>query len=117
MSIGVPVKLLHEAIGHIITVELKTGEYYRGVLAEAEDNMNIQLRNVTVTRRDGRVQELEHMFVRGSHCRWFVVPDMLKNAPMFKKIGQRGAGVGLTRGKATVARAQARGRGMSMRRH
>ncbi|KAI9220122.1 hypothetical protein BC828DRAFT_406090 [Blastocladiella britannica] len=116
MSIGVPVKLLHEAIGHIITVELKTGDTYRGKLFEAEDNMNIQLKDVTVTRRDGAVAQLEHIFVRGSHCRWFIVPDMLKNAPMFKKIGQRMAGVGIQRGKATVARAQAnRGRGMVRR--
>ena len=33
-SLGVPVKLLHESLGHIITVELKTGQLYRGKLAE-----------------------------------------------------------------------------------
>lgn len=33
-TLGVPVKLLHEALGHIITVELKTGQLYRGKLAE-----------------------------------------------------------------------------------
>lgn len=27
-------KLLHESLGHIITVELKTGQLYRGKLAE-----------------------------------------------------------------------------------
>ena len=32
MSIGVPIKLLHEAEGHIVTIELKTGEVYRGQL-------------------------------------------------------------------------------------
>ena len=30
------VKLLHEALGHIITVELKTGQLYRGKLLEGE---------------------------------------------------------------------------------
>ena len=30
MSIGVPIKLLHEAEGHIVTVETTTGEVYRG---------------------------------------------------------------------------------------
>jgi len=120
MSIGVPVKLLHEAMGHIVTLELKTGDVYRGKLYEAEDNMNVQLKEVTVTRRDGRVGQLEHIFVRGSQCRWFIVPDVLAHAPMFKKIGMavpRGAGIGTIRGRATVARAQAaRGRGMHMRR-
>jgi small nuclear ribonucleoprotein D3 len=33
-TIGVPVKLLHEALGHIITVELKSGALYRGKLAD-----------------------------------------------------------------------------------
>jgi hypothetical protein len=30
-QLGVPVKLLHESLGHIITVELKTGEVSVGV--------------------------------------------------------------------------------------
>ena len=33
-TLGVPVKLLHEALGHTITVELKTGQLYRGKLAD-----------------------------------------------------------------------------------
>jgi len=36
MSIGVPVKLFHEAKEHVITVELKNGELFRGYLLEAE---------------------------------------------------------------------------------
>jgi hypothetical protein len=35
-TLGVPVKLLHEALGHVITVELKTGQLYRGKLAEGQ---------------------------------------------------------------------------------
>jgi hypothetical protein len=30
----VPVKLLQESLGHVITVELKTGQTYRGKLAD-----------------------------------------------------------------------------------
>jgi small nuclear ribonucleoprotein D3 len=37
-GLGVPVKLLHESLGHIITVELKTGQLYRGKLAEGQYN-------------------------------------------------------------------------------
>jgi hypothetical protein len=33
-GLGIPVKLLHESLGHIVTVELKTGHLYRGKLAE-----------------------------------------------------------------------------------
>ncbi|KAF9143397.1 small nuclear ribonucleoprotein Sm D3 [Mortierella sp. GBA39] len=109
MSIGVPIKLLHEAQGHIITIELKTGSVYRGTLFEAEDNMNVQLKDITMTARDGRLTQLDQVYIRGSHIRFFIVPDMLKNAPMFKQQGaasMKGKGIGLGRGKATVARAQ-----------
>ena len=59
--IGVPVKVLHEAEGHIVTIETTSGEValllyilqhdfdfcaiqvYRGKLIEAEDNMNSQV--------------------------------------------------------------------------
>ena len=93
MSIGIPIKLLHEAEGHIITLETVTGEVYRGKLLEAEDNMNCQMQNLTVTSRDGRVTNVEQIFIRGSMIRFFILPDMLKNAPMFKaKSGSRGGG-------------------------
>lgn len=67
-------------------VELKGGEMYRGELHEAEDNWNIQLSNVQATGRDGKVAHMEHIFIRGSRVRFIIVPDMLKNAPMFKRI-------------------------------
>lgn len=38
-----PIKVLHEAEGHIVTCETNTGEVYRGKLIEAEDNMNCQV--------------------------------------------------------------------------
>ena len=102
-GLGIPVKLLHESLGHIITVELKTGQLYRGKLAEgawtapreskyclanaqniliAEDNLNISLKDITVTGRDGRVSQLDQVYIRGSMVRFFIVPDMLQNAPM-----------------------------------
>lgn len=118
MSIGVPIKVLHEAEGHIVTLETSTGgltnyvfityyvyikylihinvcltftgEVYRGKLVEAEDNMNCHMSEITVTFRDGRVTQLENVYIRGSKIRFMILPDMLKNAPMFKNITQRG---------------------------
>jgi small nuclear ribonucleoprotein D3 len=85
----VPIKLLHEGEGHVVTVELKTGEMYRGTLVEAEDNMNCELRNISFTARNGSQSKLERVYIRGSNVRFVVLPDMLKNAPMFKRIGQK----------------------------
>jgi small nuclear ribonucleoprotein D3 len=88
--------------------------------------MNVQLKDITVTARDGRVSHLEQVYIRGSHVRYFIVPDMLRyflesmlhgfanrnrNAPMFRSRGTRGRGVGLARGRATVNRARASTRG------
>ena len=50
----------------------------RGKLIEAEDNMNVQLKDITVTARDGRVSHLDQVYIRGSHVRFFIVPDMLR---------------------------------------
>eukprot|EP00914_Ancora_sagittata_P010966 GHVO01021437.1.p1 GENE.GHVO01021437.1~~GHVO01021437.1.p1 ORF type:complete len:134 (-),score=13.12 GHVO01021437.1:56-457(-) len=117
MSIGVPIKVLHEAEGHIVTCETTSGEVYRGKLVEAEDNMNCQMANITVTYRDGRVAQLENVFIRGSKIRFLILPDMLKNAPMFKRVVGKGGHPGATagRGKSAILRAQAaraRGRGI-----
>ena len=56
--VGIPIKVLHDAEGHTVTVELKTGEVFRGKLDEAEDNMNVHLSNCTKTGKDGRVSTL-----------------------------------------------------------
>lgn len=109
-TIGIPIKLLNEAQGHIVTLEITSGQTYRGKLLEgraahslracdpilytifhpsssriaanrvyiAEDNMNVQLKDITVTARDGRVSHLDQVYIRGSHVRFFIVPDMLK---------------------------------------
>ena len=50
-SLGIPVKLLHEASGHVVTVELKSGELYRGSMIECEDNWNCQLESITYTAK------------------------------------------------------------------
>ncbi|KAK3255413.1 Small nuclear ribonucleoprotein SmD3b [Cymbomonas tetramitiformis] len=93
-GIGIPIKLLHEAEGHTVTVELKTGETYRGQLLESEDNWNLQMQGITYTAKDGKVSQLEHIFLRGSKIRFLIIPDMLKNAPMFKRIDPKTKGRG-----------------------
>jgi len=115
-AIGVPIKLLHEAEGHIITVELMSGELFRGLLKSAEDSMNIQMSTVTATSRDGRQTKLQHVFIRGSKVRFMIFPDMLKKAPMFARIDPKnkqkiGTGLGIGRGM----RVRGRGGGVGAR--
>jgi small nuclear ribonucleoprotein D3 len=40
------------------------------------------------------VNQLEHAYIRGSKIRFLVIPDMLKNAPMFKRIDPKAGGRG-----------------------
>ena len=39
-----------------------------------------------MTSRDGRVIKMENVFLRGSLVKFIVLPDLLKSAPVFKKI-------------------------------
>ena len=97
-GLGVPMRLLHEAEGHVVQCELKTGEVYRGVLLTAEDNWNVQLGasaigggpgegpGLTCTGRDGQVDATQtHVFLRGSNIRMLVVPDLLAQAPVLHR--------------------------------
>jgi hypothetical protein len=67
-GLGVPVKLLHESLGHIITVELKTGQLYRGKLAEGVSLTSsfYILCSSSIFRSRGQPQ---HIFER-DHCHW-----------------------------------------------
>ena len=87
---GIPIRLLHEAESHVITVELKNSEIYRGMLLRGQDNMNLEMTTVTHTARDGQVQKMEQVYIRGSQIRYIVVPDLLKKAPMFSHVSNAG---------------------------
>lgn len=85
-GVGIPIVLLHDGEGSIVTVELKNGETYRGYLDESEDNMNCVLKDATRTSIDGKKSNVEYVFIRGAKIVFIVFPDMLKKAPMFKRI-------------------------------
>ncbi|RLV95126.1 Small nuclear ribonucleoprotein Sm D3 [Spathaspora sp. JA1] len=81
---GIPVRLLNEAQGHVISIELTTGDTYRGKLLENEDNMNLSLYDAILTKgKTGDTSYMNQVFIRGSMIRFISVPDILKNAPMF----------------------------------
>lgn len=39
-----------------------------------------------MTHRDGRVVKIENVYLRGSLVKFIVLPELLKNAPVFKKV-------------------------------
>lgn len=43
-GVGIPVILLHDAEGGVVSVELKNGSLYKGLLDEAQDNMNLTMK-------------------------------------------------------------------------
>mmetsp|Transcript_12415 Transcript_12415/g.15530 ORF Transcript_12415/g.15530 Transcript_12415/m.15530 type:complete len:113 (-) Transcript_12415:209-547(-) len=85
-NVGIPIKLLYEAESMKITVEMKNGETYRGILLSAEDTMNVTLTDVVRTARNGQVSKLTSVYLRGGGVRFIALPDLLRNAPVFKKV-------------------------------
>lgn len=73
--------------------------------------LSLQMSNITVTYRDGRVAQLEQVYIRGSKIRFLILPDMLKNAPMLKSMKNKNQGSGAGRGKAAILKAQGKGPG------
>jgi len=67
-------------------VKLKSGEIYRGLLVSAEETMNVGLSEVIRTARNGQISKLPNVYLRGSSIRFIALPDLLKNAPVFKKV-------------------------------
>ncbi|CAH8513234.1 unnamed protein product [Schistosoma bovis] len=104
MSVGIPIKVLHDAEGHVVTLETVSGEVFRGKLVEAEDNMNVHMCDLIMTSRDGRTSNLQQVYIRGSKIRFLILPDMLKNSPMLKR-PQGAKGLGTGRGKNAMLRA------------
>ena len=48
--------------------------------------MNCQLKEVTMTAKDGRSVRMEEVFIRGGNVKFIVLPDLLRNAPILKKV-------------------------------
>ena len=84
--VGIPIVLLHDAEGGVVTVETKRGELIRGLLFEAEDQMNLYIKNAIVTDPTGKVKrKVDQLYLRGPDIVFIVIPNMLVNAPMFQR--------------------------------
>eukprot|EP01039_Chlorochromonas_danica_P010763 gene10762-11962_t len=83
---GIPIILLHDATGGTISVELKNGFLYRGTLEDAQDNMNITLKDCIRTDLHGKEARVDIAYIRGSQISFIILPDMLAKAPFFNRI-------------------------------
>lgn len=94
-------------------VELKNGETYNGHLVACDNWMNINLREVICTSRDGdRFWRMPECYIRGSTIKYLRIPDevidMVKEEVVAKSRGRGGGGM---RGRGRGGRGGAFGRG------
>ncbi|XP_065604834.1 U6 snRNA-associated Sm-like protein LSm4 isoform X1 [Cyrtonyx montezumae] len=119
-----PLSLLKTAQNHPMLVELKNGETYNGHLVSCDNWMNINLREVICTSRDGdKFWRMPECYIRGSTIKYLRIPDeiidMVKEEVVSKGRGrggmqqqkqQKGRGVGgAGRGNDPVCSAVPRG--------
>jgi len=84
--VGIPIVVLHDAEGSVIEVETKKGELIRGLLFEAEDMMNLYIKNAIVTdATTGIKRRVPQAYVRGPTIVYVILPNQLKYAPMFDR--------------------------------
>jgi len=76
LSIMLPLSLLRTAQGHPILVELKNGDTYNGHLVNCDSWMNINLRKVIYTSKDGdKFLRIPECYIRGNTVKYLCIPD------------------------------------------
>ncbi|KAL6505021.1 hypothetical protein OROGR_024838 [Orobanche gracilis] len=113
-----PLSLLKTAQGHPMLVELKNGETYNGHLVNCDTWMNIHLREVICTSKDGdRFWRMPECYIRGNTIKYLRVPDevidkVLEETKSRSDRKPPGVGRGRGRGREDVPKAKVVGRGM-----
>ncbi|WPT15224.1 hypothetical protein PSENEW3_00003165 [Picochlorum sp. SENEW3] len=71
-----PLALLKGGQGHPVLVELKNGETYNGHLVQCDSWMNLHLREVICTSKDGDTfWRMPEVYIRGNTVKYLRVPD------------------------------------------
>ncbi|KAL8054854.1 hypothetical protein ABFX02_04G019600 [Erythranthe guttata] len=114
-----PLSLLKTAQGHPMLVELKNGETYNGHLVNCDTWMNIHLREVICTSKDGdRFWRMPECYIRGNTIKYLRVPDEVIDKVQEdtkSRSDRKPPGVGRGRGRGredTSSKAKGIGRGM-----
>lgn len=109
-----PLSLLKTAQNHPMLVELKNGETYNGHLVSCDNWMNIQLREVILTSREGdRFWRLPECYIRGSTIKYLRIPDEVIDQVKeeIRSMPSRGRGGGPGRGMGRGGPGRGGGRG------
>ncbi|XP_021981690.1 sm-like protein LSM4 [Helianthus annuus] len=119
-----PLSLLKTSQGHPMLVELKNGETYNGHLVNCDTWMNIHLREVICTSKDGdRFWRMPECYIRGNTIKYLRVPDEVIDKVQEEtknRMDRKPPGVGRGRGRGGRddvggGRKQGRGGGMGGR--
>merc|ERR1719379_1834418 len=110
-----PMGLLRTAQNQPMMVELKNGETYSGVLANCDGFINLHMRDIVCTSRDGeKFWKIPECYVRGNSIKYLRLPDevidMVKDEPTSRK-EMRQQFKGRARGRGGRGSGGGRGRG------
>ncbi|RCN38772.1 LSM domain protein [Ancylostoma caninum] len=75
-----PLSLLRTAQNHPMLIELKNGETYNGHLQSCDSWMNIHLRDVIFTSKDGdKFFKMPEVYIRGSTVKYLRIPETVRS--------------------------------------
>eukprot|EP00919_Chromeraceae_sp_WS-2016_P000760 GHVR01001909.1.p1 GENE.GHVR01001909.1~~GHVR01001909.1.p1 ORF type:complete len:122 (+),score=25.37 GHVR01001909.1:90-455(+) len=117
------VRFLMKLSNESVVIELKNGTVIQGVVTGVDISMNTHMKNVKLTLKHKNPVSMDHLTIRGSNIRYFILPDSLpldtllideaqKNKPAKERtsrVGPRGRGV--RGGPRGAMRGRGRGRG------
>eukprot|EP00389_Voromonas_pontica_P018472 GDKH01029058.1.p1 GENE.GDKH01029058.1~~GDKH01029058.1.p1 ORF type:complete len:122 (+),score=15.18 GDKH01029058.1:221-586(+) len=107
------VRFLMKLSNETVVIELKNGTVVQGTVTGVDIAMNTHLKNVKMTVKHKNPVSMDHLTIRGSNIRYFLLPDPLpldtllideatKNKPAKDKPAHmmgRGRGAGRGRGR------------------
>jgi U6 snRNA-associated Sm-like protein LSm4 len=94
-----PLSVLQTAKNQPMLVELKNGDTFNGHLVNCDNFMNINLRDVIKTSRDGDTfHSLKSCYIRGNQIKYLRIPeeviDMVPDEPVYQPRGRGARGRG-----------------------
>ena len=89
-----PMQLLSGSVSTAVSIEVKSGECFNGVVVKADYFMNFLLKDVTITSPDGQsFSKVDKCYVRGNSVKYIRVCEVaIEKAVNLKQNAKRGRG-------------------------